>query len=164
MNSQTKSLRDVRELLSSELSLASRLGYVALGLGAAMLTVIIVSLWTSEPDLPARTHWAFAAMSAIGISWIALATWALTTRRILPARDRVIAGWMAVTFTAVFLLGTVLATIISGGKAWTAVVMGLVLLALAVRALLRARRRFAELASRRAELERQLGGIEPRGP
>jgi hypothetical protein len=158
MNSQTKSLQDVRELLSSELSLASRLGYVALGLVAAMMTVVIVSLWTSEPDLPARTHWAFAVMSAIGISWIALATWALTTRRILPARDRVIAGWMAVTFTSVFLLGTVLATIISGGEAWTAVVMGLVLLALAVRALLRARRRFAELALRRAELERQLGG------
>lgn len=161
MSPQMKSLQNVRELVSAELTVASRLGYLVLALVAAMMTVIVVSLWTSEPDLPARTHWAFVAMSVIGISWIGLATWALTTSRILAARDRVIAGWMAVTFTSVFVLGTVLATIISDGKAWQSLVMGLALLALAVRALLRARRRFTELAARRAELERQLGGMRP---
>ena len=90
-------------------------------------------------------------------SWIGLATWALTTRRPLAARDRVIAGWMAVVFTAVFFAGTVLAALIARNWAGLyAMGMGALMLVLAIRALVKARRRFAELAARRAELERTL--------
>lgn len=147
----------VQKMAHEELSMRSRLGYVALALMAAAITAFIVMLWTTERGLPARAGWAFAIMSAIGISWIGLATWALTTSRPLAARDRVIAGWMAVAFTSVFLAGMVLVALISrdaGGVG--AIAMGLALLWFAVRVLRRAQRRFAELAARRAELEREL--------
>lgn len=147
----------IRKMAHDELSTRSRLGYVALALVAAAITTVIVMLWVTERGLPGRAQWAFAVMSAIGISWIGLATWALTTSRPLAARDRVIAGWMAVAFTSVFLVGMVLVALIArdtGGLG--AVAMGLALLWFAVRTLRRAQRRFAELAARRAELEREL--------
>jgi hypothetical protein len=148
-----KSLEDVRKLAGAELSMTSRLGYVALLLVAAAMTTVIVALWITEPGLPGRARWAFAVMSLIGVSWIGLATWALTTHRPLAARDRVIAGWMAVTFTSVFVLGAGFATLISQrAEGWRAVALGLVLLGVAIQALRKARRRFAELRARREEL------------
>jgi hypothetical protein len=157
MSTQMKSLQDVRKLASGELSMTARLGYVALLLVAAAMTVIVVSLWVTEPGLPGRARWAFAALSVIGISWIGLATWALTTHRVLAARDRVIAGWMAVTFTSVFVLGAGSAALISrSGAGLSSLAMSLLMLAVAIRALRKAQRRFAELAARRAELEREL--------
>lgn len=153
MSPQRKSLEDIRKLAGSELTLTSRLGYVALLLVAAAMTTVIVALWITEPGLPGRARWAFAVMSLIGVSWIGLATWALTTQRPLAARDRVIAGWMAVTFTSVFLLGAGLATLISRRmEGLRAVALGLVLLAVAIQALRKARRRFEELRARRQEL------------
>jgi hypothetical protein len=153
MSPQKKSLEDIRKLAGSELTMTARLGYVALLLVAAAVTTVIVALWITEPGLPARARWAFAVMSLIGISWIGLATWALTTHRPLAARDRVIAGWMAVTFTSVFVLGAGLATVMSQRmEGLRAVVLGLVLLAVAIRALRKARRRFAALRARREEL------------
>ena len=157
MSPRLKSLQDVRKLAGAELSMTARLGYVALLLVAAAMTVVVVSLWVTEPALPARARWAFAAMSVIGVSWIGLATWALTTRRVLAARDRVIAGWMAVTFTSGFVAGAALAVLLARDAAGVlALLMGLLLLTLAMSALTKARRRFAELAARRAELERAL--------
>jgi cytochrome bd-type quinol oxidase subunit 2 len=108
--------------------------------------------------LPGRTRIAFVVMSVIGISWIGLATWALTTHKPLAARDRVIAGWMAVVFTSGFLAFTVLTVFISRNAAGlSAVLMGLVLLGVAIRALRKARQKFAELSARRVELQRLLG-------
>ena len=153
MSPQMKSLEDIRKLADAELSMTSRLGYVALLLVAAAMTTVSVSLWITEPGLPGRARWAFAVMSLIGVSWIGLATWALTTHRPLAARDRVIAGWMAVTFTSVFVIGAGLATLLS--RQWEglrAVALGVVLLAVAIQALRKARRRFAELRARREEL------------
>ena len=80
MSPQAKSFQDVRNLAHSELSMTARLGYVVLLLVASAMTVIIVTLWTTEPGIPGRARAAFAIMSAIGVSWIGLATWALTTR------------------------------------------------------------------------------------
>jgi hypothetical protein len=146
--------RLVRRLAKSELSMTSRLGYVALLLVAGAMTVIILALLTTEVGVPARTRTAFAIMSLIGVSWIGLATWALTTSRPLAARDRVVAGWMAVTFTSLFVVGTALAALIShDAAAWRALALGLGLLWLAVQALRKARRRLAELVARRAQLE-----------
>ncbi len=148
----------IHKMAHDELSMTSRLGYVALGLVAAAVTSVILSLWMTEPGDPARLQWAFAVPFMLGICWIGLATWALTTGRPLAARDRVIAGWMAVSFTSLILALMVLTALISrriGGLYPVAV--GLVLLGYAVRVLRRAQRRFTSLRARRAELERELG-------
>jgi hypothetical protein len=157
MNMQNESINAIRELAHSELSVKSRLGYVALLLAAAGMTAVIGSLWLTEPALPLRAHAAFGLMSVIGVSWMAFATWALTTRRILFARDRVIAGRMAVAFTSLFAIGALAAVIATGrGAAVGALATGLAMLAAAVGVLRGAHRRFAALNARRAELERTL--------
>jgi hypothetical protein len=154
MNMQLQSMAEVRRLSNSALSLKARLGYVALLLLAIGITTVIGSLWATEPSLPVRTHMAFGAMCLIGVSWVALAVWVLRARRPLYARDRVIAGGMAVTFTSLFLAGAVAAVVIANNAAAYAVlVTGAVLWAVAIRVLVSARRRFAELSQRRAALE-----------
>ncbi len=158
MNANTVEI--IQKLAQAELSLPARLGYVALLLVATLATVGVVSLWVTEPLLPLRTQLAFAAMSVIGLSWAALSIWALATRRVLFARDRVIAGWMAAGFTSMFLIGAGVAVLVSGGAAaWVALATGAIMLAVAVRVLSGARRRFAALSARRVELERILEGV-----
>ena len=157
MNAQMDSMVAIQQLSQGEMSVKSRLGYVALLLVSTAMTVGIVSLWVTEPHLPMRAQIAFGVMSLIGISWAALSTWALTTRRILLARDRVIAGWMSVTFTGLFLAAAIVAVAISGkAAAFGAAATGALMFASALRVLSGARRRFAELSARRAELEREL--------
>ena len=67
------STADLRRLMDAELSQASRLGYVALLLGSLTMTVVVSSLWLTEPVLPTRTRIAFALMIVIGLSWTAFA-------------------------------------------------------------------------------------------
>jgi len=154
MNPRNESLLVIEKLARGELSMKSRLGYVTLLLVSSAMTVGLVSLWVTETSLPLRTHLAFGAMSVIGVSWAALATWALTTRRILLARDRVIAGWMSVAFTALFLAGALAAVFVSvKPAAFGAAGAGAIMFAAALRVLSEAKRRFAELAARRAALE-----------
>jgi hypothetical protein len=150
-----KSLQSVRRLAGSELSLKARLGYVALMLVSLGMTVVIASLWITEPRLPLRAQVAFGAMNLIGVCWAALSIWALATRRPLFARDRVIAGGMAVAFTSLFLAATFAAAVIVGTEAaYAAMALAATMLTLAIKVNARARRRFAELAARRAELLR----------
>jgi hypothetical protein len=157
MNTQMESMAAVQKLARGEMSMKARLGYVALLLASSAMTVVVVSLWLTEAYLPTRTHLAFGAMSLIGISWAALSTWALTTRRILLARDGVIAGRMSVAFTALFLSGAIAAVLMTGNAAaFGAAAIGTVMLAIALRVLSGASRRFAALAARRAELERPI--------
>ena len=153
MSPQMKSLEDVRKLAAGELSLKARLGYVALLLVSTGMTAVIVSLWLTEVALPMRTQWAFGAMTLIGASWAALALWGLGARRPLFARDRVIAGGMAVTFTSVFAAGAIAAVIIANnGAAYGLLATGVVMLGAALKVFAGARRRFAELSARRAVL------------
>jgi len=153
MSPQMKSLQDVRALAGAQLSLKARLGYVALLLAAAAMSTVILSLWITEPALPSRTQVAFGAMTLIGISWMGLALWALSTRRVLYARDRVIAGGMAVAFTSIFVVGAGAAVAIANNPAaYGALFTGAVMLAVALRVWAGARRRFAELSVRRAAL------------
>ena len=155
MSLQENSLEAVRALARNELSFKLRVGYVALALAATITSVVIVSLWVTEPALPARTQLAFGLMTIIGASWVALASWVLGARRPLFARDRVIAGRMAVSFTTLFLVGAGIAVGMGGGAAaLDALGVGLVMLVMAGLALRSARRRFAALAARRAELAR----------
>jgi hypothetical protein len=154
MNPEALSKVKARALAGAELSLAARLGYVGLLLVSAALTTVVVALWFTEPSLPSRTQIAFGAMSVIGGSWMVLAAWALKVRRPLFARDRVIAGGMAVTFSGVFVVGCVAAAIVAGGAAaYGALATSVVMLLAAIGALAGARRRFAELVARRQVLE-----------
>jgi hypothetical protein len=154
MTPQLKSLQDIRRLAGAELSLKARLGYVALLLVSTGMTVVIASLWLTETFLPPRAQLAFGVMCLIGVSWATLALWALSRRRPLFARDRVIAGGLAVTFTSIFLAGALAGVVIANNPAaYGALAMGVVMLGLAMGALASARRRFAALAARRAELE-----------
>jgi len=158
MKPETRSMEKIQAMAGAELSLEARLGYVGLLLVSAALTTVVVSLWLTEPSLPARTQLAFAVMSLIGVSWSVLAAWALRARRPLFARDRVIAGGLAVTFSALFVAGCLAAAILSGATpAYAAFATGVVMLAVAISMLLKARRRFAALSIRRRELEAQLG-------
>jgi hypothetical protein len=158
MNTRENSLEAVRALARNELSFKARVGYVALLLAAAGMSVVILSLWLTEPALPARTQLAFGLMTIIGVSWVALASWVLAARRPLFARDRVIAGGMAVAFTSLFVVGTGIAVAMGGGAAALgALGTGIVMLGFAGWALRSARHEFAALSARRAELERALG-------
>ena len=65
-NPSPPSTVDLRRLLDRELSQASRLGYVALLLASLTMTVIVSSLWLTEPVLATRTQVAFALMISIG--------------------------------------------------------------------------------------------------
>jgi hypothetical protein len=161
MNTQNESMAEsmtrVQKLARGELSVRARFGYVALLLVSLAMTVGLLSLWFTEVGLPLRAHLAFGAMSLIGISWAALAIWALSTRRVLFARDHVIAGRMSVAFTGLFLAGAIVAVLMTGkAAAFGAAVTGAVMLAIAWRVLIGARRRFEALAARREALEREL--------
>jgi hypothetical protein len=157
MTTQRESMDVIRKLAQGEMSVKARLGYVALLLVSLAMTTGLVSLWATETGLPLRAQVAFGGMVLIALSWAAFSIWALTTRRVLLARDRVIAGRMSVAFTALFLAGAITAVVMSGkAAAFGAAATGAVMFALALRVLSGARRRFAELSARRAELERDL--------
>ena len=154
MNPQRQSLEHIRHLAGAELSLKARLAHVALLLASLAMAAVIASLWLTEPLLPMRTQIAFGVMALIGLGWSAFAIWVLRARRPLYARDSVIAGRMAVTFTSVFV-GAAIAMVVTGNAAAIGMLaLGVVMLAAAVRILSDARRRFATLNARRAELER----------
>ena len=145
------SIEEMQQKMTAELSLRARVGYTALllaGLGGAGL---VGSLLLTEPSLPLRTRVAFAVLLGISLSWAAYAAWVLTKRRVLLAGHRIIAGRMAVAFSAIFIAGTLAV------RMYAAAAFGALLLAVAIAMLLHARRRFARLMERRRALERSLG-------
>jgi hypothetical protein len=144
-------------LIHAELSTAARLGHIALLLVGAATAIVIGSLWTTEPSLPPRTQLAFGAMTLIGVAWAVYATWVLTTRRVLLGRHRVVAAWMAVTFTGVLVVGALAVAATTGHPAgYAAAGLGVVMLGVAAWLLARARREVARLVARREELQRAL--------
>jgi hypothetical protein len=152
---------DLRRLAAAELSLPSRLGYVALLLAALTMTAIVGALWLTEPRLPLRTTVAFAVFIAIGLSWAAFAVWVLTHRRVLLAGHRIIAGRLAVLFSAVFVVGALAVSFATGRpQGFLAAGLGLLMTGGALVMLVRAHRAFACLLERRNALGRELGKRE----
>ena len=151
-------LPDVQRLLDAELSFRSRLGYVALLLGSLAMATLAGALWLTEPVLPFRTQAAFALMIVIGLSWVVFSAWVLRYRRVLYARQHIVAGRMAVTFTSLFVVSA-LAIGYGSGKdaAYAAAALGGVMLIAAVLMLQRGHREFNRLAERRDGLARELG-------
>lgn len=84
------------ERLSRSLSpRARRRNAVALITGLAG-ALFVGGLWLTEPGpLPVRTRLAFGLLTAICLAWTAYGTWAVMRRTPLFARDRVIAGRIA---------------------------------------------------------------------
>lgn len=103
--------KELRHALETEVSLRSRMRYVAVGLGGWCGAALITVLWVTEPHpLPARTQAAFAALIAIGLAWAAFAGWVLVRRRPLFARDRVLGARLALAVSAgTCAVGTALA-------------------------------------------------------
>jgi len=155
----TGSAAALQRLVDAELSLPSRLGYVALLLAALTMTTVVGTLWATEPALPPRTQLAFGAIVAIGSSWVAFALRVLTHRRVLLARHRIVAGRMAVTFTSFFVLAALALGATTGGSGpYKAAAVGIVMLAAAVVVLVHAHRSFDRLAARRDVLRREIEG------
>jgi hypothetical protein len=144
----------VRRIAEAELSTRSRVAHGMLLAAALAMTVVIVALWLTEPNLPVRARTAFAVRAAIGASWSCYATWVLTQRRVLFARQQVIARWLAVIFTSTFTAGAFAIGIAIDAPAGVAAGgLGLMLIAVSGLLLARARRRLVSLLDRRRELE-----------
>lgn len=144
----------VKRLADTQLSPGSRIAHGALLAAALAMTVVVVSLGLTEPDLPLRASLAFAGMAAIGAGWTGYAIWVLTQRRVLYARQRVVAGWLAVTFTSIFTIGAFALGIAAAQPAGlVAGALGLLLGGAALQLLSRARRRLAALTARLHQLE-----------
>lgn len=91
----------IQTRLVTALALPSRLGHTALLLVATAMAGVTGTLTLTEPDLPLRTKLALGALAFIGVAWAIFAGWVLTRRDVLIGRHRLIAGWMAVSFSAV---------------------------------------------------------------
>jgi hypothetical protein len=124
-------------------------GLLAAGIAGFTGAALIASLWATEPgSLPTRTQWAFAGLIFVGLAWAVLAAWT-SWKRPLFADDRVIAGRLAVVFTA----ATALVIALIAGP--LAAGPGLLMVAVAVIMLVRARSYRDRLRSQIAALERQ---------
>ena len=140
------------------LTLRRRMGHVLAGLGGLAGALLIGTLWVTEPgELPVRTQIAFAALILMGMAWAVLAAVALT-RGPLFAIDRVVAAWLAVTFSALSTVGIVAIALtrdsVTGVVAASS--LGLTLLVAAGATLVRARSYRAALLVRMRELHTQL--------
>jgi hypothetical protein len=149
---------DLRQLTALELSLPSRLRYVALLLAASTMSAIVIALLVTELKLPVRTSVVLGIMAVIGVSWMIFAAWVLTRKRVLLGSHRIVAGRLAVVFSTVFVIGALsVGLTTSNASPFAAAAMGAVMLSVAVTMLARAKRQFAQLSKRRDELQRLLG-------
>jgi membrane associated rhomboid family serine protease len=135
----------------------ARIAYVFLGLTSAAMTVVVMSLWLTEPALPSRTRIAFAVLSVIGLGWLMFSIWVLRSKHVLLSKQRVVAGRLAVCFTGLFLVGSViLGMTASLQAAWSAAIMGVAFFVVATVLWRRAVHAHAALLARRVTLEREL--------
>ena len=146
---------DVRRMLRAELSFRRRAAYLAALLLTTTFAIALLSLWLTEPHLPARTHVAFALLVMINMGWSALCAWALAQRKVLYARQGVMAGRLAVLWSAVFVVGAVAAGYASGraGAGLLAALLGMLLLGAAILMLRRATVRHQQLLLLKQSLE-----------
>ena len=162
MNENLRSAPDIarlERLTRTELSRGGRLAHVTLLLVASAMTVVVVSLWLTEPALPLRTSMAFGVLTMIGAGWAIYSGWALNTRHVMLGRQRVIAARLAVTFVAAFTAcAGILSLVSTTAAARPALAMGLVMLAIASALWKRADVNYRALVATRAELARQLPG------
>lgn len=143
----------VMALVRGELTSPRRWFYRGVLLAASVGVGVIVSLWATEPrELPLRLHVAFGALTAIGMSWIAVTTWILWRQRCPTALDRIATAWVATGACMLFLCVAVPIAVSRGrvGAAYWIGAFGVFMLCVAVAMLVSAyslrRRLRAELA------------------
>ena len=150
---------ELKRLTRTELSMRARVAHVLLALAASAMTIIVASLWLTEPALPFRTSVAFGVLTSIGLGWLAFSLWVLNSKRVMLARHRVVAGRLAVGFTGVFVAGSALLGLASAIEAaWPAAAMGGVLFVIAIVLWRRAELAHATLVARRNALAHELNG------
>jgi hypothetical protein len=111
---------DIAAKLEDELSTSRRIQLVLLVVFSLAVSSGVGSLLLTETALPPRTQAAFAAIVAIGLAWTTFGLWALTTRRALYARQRVVATRLALLFGLAYTVGCValfVAGVPAGGAA-----------------------------------------------
>ena len=141
---------DVQKLVRDELSTGARLGYTALAVTSLGVSGVVTSLLMTEPSLPLRTQAAFVVIALGGLAWTVLTVWVLARRRVLLANHGVAASALATTLATIFLVGAIALRERAG---MVAVLFNSAMLVVAVIWAFRARRRVAELKSRRRALE-----------
>ncbi|MEU4689404.1 hypothetical protein [Actinoplanes sp. NPDC023714] len=131
------------------MSLRRRVGLVLLGLAGGCGAGLLLLLWLTEPDpLPLRTRAAFAVLTAMSTCWAAYALWALI-RMPLFAADRVIAGGLALVFTSLTAVVTLIVAVSRPGAVALAALTTALLTVVAAASVLR-----RALVRRKALLER----------
>jgi hypothetical protein len=103
----TISTNHMQARVRRELAMPSRLGHTALLTASAIVATGVTSLLLTEPELPARTRWAFLAIILIAVAWMAYAGWVLMRRRVLFGKQRVAAARLACLFTIAGFAGSV---------------------------------------------------------
>lgn len=138
-------------------SFRSRIAPLALLIASIGMSVLLASLLLTEDGLPARTAAALAVLLVIALAWAGYAVWVLTARRGMPANHQVVAGWISLVAALVFTMGAVAMEATSRpAAARPAIGFGVILTFAAGVQLVRARRRYAALQARRADLEARL--------
>ncbi|WP_205474529.1 hypothetical protein [Nocardioides sp. SYSU D00038] len=124
--------------LRNELTPRRRLrGAVPLILGSSG-GVALGSLWVTEPGLPARTDVAFGVLLVACVAWAVYGGWLVLHRAPLFARERVIAGWIAVLSTSVTTVVVAVSAHARDSEVWPPLLACGTLVALAVLSLVRA--------------------------
>jgi len=146
------------ELTDRTLSRSGRYGHLALTVVATVMAACLAGLLFTEPDMPKHVMVAFSVMFAITSAWAAFGARVLSRRRPLLANREVVAGGMAVAFSALFTIAAALIGILVGGHTMvtSASILGATLTLVAIAVLVRALLRRAELRALRARLEREL--------
>lgn len=148
---------ELKRLTRTELSMRARVAHVLLALAASVMTIVVTSLWLTEPALPWRTTIAFAVLTVIGLGWLTFSLWVLKSKHVMLARHRVVAGRLAASFSSIFVVGCVLLGLASSTRAaWWASAMGVAMLIIALVLWRRAETAHARLVARRNTLEHEL--------
>lgn len=159
METPRPSVAEMKRLVASELSTGRRMLYtLLLCFDLAVGAVFAALLWT-EPGVPVRTRVAFVGGLMIAAVWAVYFVSLLMRKKVMLARQQVVAGRIAVAFSGLFAAGCgVLAVAVPEvrGTALAAGACGVGMFAVAGWMLVRARRRFGELVERRRKLEHEL--------
>lgn len=154
------SVAEMQQRLAVELSTRARVVLTLLLLVDLAVGIVVLSLWLTEPSLPLRTQVAFGLLLAGAAAWAIYFGWTLSRRKVLLARQRVITGWIAFSFTGLLTLGCVVLAITQPSArnlAFTAAAMGATFCVGAGLLLQRAHAGYQELVDRREALARELG-------
>lgn len=149
--------QELRALTDRALSPRARYLHVALLLSASAIAALLITLLVTESTIPPLTRHTFEVMLAIASCWVAYAIWVLRHRHPMLTDHRVVAGRMAVLFSALFSAGALSMALLRGQPVfWFAAATGALMCAVAVAVMLVAKRRAAELRAYRTSLEQML--------